>query len=160
MLCDMVSRSGNLMLNIPLPNSGMPDDRELAVIEGITRWMAVNSEGIYAPRPWKILGDGPGLDSPSGPGFNENNRKDLTASNVRFTTKGNTLYAFVMGWPDKEASIPALAPGGKNSVGKIRNVALLGHSDKMAFTQDATGFKAQMPEQKPSDHVITLKISY
>jgi len=159
MLCDIVSRNGNLMLNIPLPNSGMPDDRELAVIDGITKWMAVNSEGIYATRPWKILGDGPGLDSASGPGFNENNRKDLTASDVRFTTKGSMLYAFVMGWPEKEASIPALAVGGKNNVPRIRNVELLGHSGKVKFTQDQAGFKAQMPEQKPSDHAITLKIA-
>ena len=47
MLCDIVSRNGNLMLNFPLPNSGMLDDDELKVLDGFTRWMAVNSEGIY-----------------------------------------------------------------------------------------------------------------
>ncbi len=159
MLCDIVSRNGNLMLNIPLPNSGEPDAKELAVVESITQWMAVNSEGIYATRPWKILGDGPSLNSAAGGGMNENGRKDLTAADVRFTTKGSTLYAFVMGWPDnKEASIPALALGGKNDVAKIRNVELLGYG-KVTWTQDASSFKAKMPDRKPSEHAVTLKIA-
>ena len=33
MLCDIVSRNGNLMLNVPLPNSGAPDACELKVVE-------------------------------------------------------------------------------------------------------------------------------
>jgi len=159
MLCDIVSRNGNLMLNVPLPNSGVPDDQELAVVDEITKWMAVNSEGIYATRPWKIFGDGPSADSAAGAGMNENKRKDLTAADVRFTTKGSTLYAFVMGWPEKEASIPALALGGRNNVAKIQNVGLLGSSGKLKFTQDATALRVQMPERKPSDHAITLKIA-
>ena len=114
LLCDIVSRNGNLMLNFPLPNSGELDSKELKILDEITRWMAVNSEGIYSTRPWKIFGDGPGTKTAAVPDqrFNENSRKDLTAEDVRFTTKGNTLYAFVMGWPGKEASIPALALGG------------------------------------------------
>jgi len=125
LLCDIVSRNGNLMLNVPLPNSGEPDAKELAIVDAITKWMAVNSEGIYATRPWKIFGDGPRIDSAAGAGMNERNRKELTAQDVRFTTKGNTLYAFVMGWAGKEASVPALALGGRNTVPKIRNVSLL-----------------------------------
>jgi len=91
-------------------------------------------------------------------GFNERNRKDLTASDVRFTRKGSTLYAFVMGWPGKEASIPTLALGGRLDVGKIRNVELLGHKGKVTFTQDEGALKVQMPPEKPSDFAITLKI--
>ena len=52
------------MLNFPLPNSGMPDAEELKILEEITQWMAVNSEGIYATRPWKIFGEGPVSPAP------------------------------------------------------------------------------------------------
>jgi alpha-L-fucosidase len=102
MLVDIVSRNGNLLLNFPLPNSGALDPAELKILDEITRWMAVNSEGIYSTRPWKIFGDGPGTKTAAVPGqrFNENNRKDLTAEDFRFTTKGNALYAFIMGWPE------------------------------------------------------------
>jgi alpha-L-fucosidase len=159
MLCDIVSRNGNLMMNIPLPNNGEPDEQELAIVAEITRWMAVNSEGIYGTRPWKILGDGPGIDSAAGSRMNERGRKDLTAADVRFTKKGNNLYAFVMGWPEKEASIPSLALGGKNSVPKILNVALLGYGGKLQWAQDEAGFKIQLPEKRPSDHAIAFRIA-
>jgi alpha-L-fucosidase len=162
LLCDIVSRNGNLMLNFPLPNSGELDAKELAILEEITRWMATNSEGIYSTRPWKISGDGPGSKPAATPRarFNEQGRKDLTAEDVRFTTKNSAIYAFVMGWPDKEAAIPALALGGKNSVAKIRNIELLGHKGKLKWTQDAETLKIELPAEKPSDHAVTFKIAF
>ena len=161
LLCDIVSRNGNLMLNFPLPNSGELDDKELKILDEITRWMAVNSEGIYGTRPWKIFGDGPSAKSAAVPNqrFNENGRKDLTAGDVRFTTKGGALYAFVCGWGGKEASIPALALGGANGVPRIRHVELLGHKGKLKWTQDAAALKVVLPAEKPSDHAVTFKIA-
>jgi len=161
MLVDIVSHNGNLMLNFPLPNSGELDSAELMILDEITKWMAVNNEGIYSTRPWKIFGDGPSTKIAAVPTqrFNENTRKDMTSDDVRFTTKGSALYAFVMGWPDKEASIPSLALGGPNSVPKFRNVELLGHKGKLSWTQDAAAFKVQLPAEKPSDHAVAFKIA-
>jgi alpha-L-fucosidase len=162
MLVDIVSRNGNLMLNFPLPNSGALDDQELKILDEITRWMAVNSEGIYATRPWKTFGDGPVASAPqSGRGtrFNESGRRDFTAEEVRFTAKGNTLYAFVMGWPEKQAVIKPLATTGSATPTKVRNVELLGFKGKVRWTQNDKGLAVQMPEQKPCAHAITLKIA-
>ena len=104
LLTDIVSKNGNLLLNFPLPNSGELDFEEMEVLEGITAWMQINSEGIYSTRPWKIYGEGPSTQVKIATGnFNEDKQNDLTAEDVRFTAKGNTLYAFVMGWPEKEA---------------------------------------------------------
>ena len=109
LLTDIVSKNGNLLLNFPLPNSGELDFEEMEVLEGITAWMQVNSEGIYATRPWKIYGEGPSTKVKiAGGNFNEDKQSDLTASDVRFTAKGSTLYAFVMGWPAQEAVVEAL----------------------------------------------------
>ena len=73
------------------------------MLDGITAWMAVNSEGIYGTRPWKIYGEGPSTQAKIETGnFNEDKQKDLTAEDIRFTTKGSTLYAFVMGWPERK----------------------------------------------------------
>jgi alpha-L-fucosidase len=158
LLCDIVSRNGNLMLNVPLPNSGKPDDAELKTVDEITKWMAVNSEGIYGTRPWKIAGSA----APPVAGntaFNERNRKDLTAADVRYTTKGGVLYAFVMGWPEREATIPTLALGGPNQVAKIRGVELLGNKGKLKFTQDEQSLRVTLPPQKPSEHAICFKIA-
>ena len=161
LLVDIVSRNGNLMLNFPLPNSGELDYEELVILDEITKWMAINSEGIYASRPWKIFGDGPVATAPKigeNTRFNESGRKELTADEVRFTTRGDTLYAFVMGWPEKLVLIKPLATSSPLSPPKISNVELLGYPDKVMWTQDEQGLTVVMPEKKPCDHAITLKI--
>ncbi len=170
MLVNIVSRNGNLLLNFPLPNNGMLDPEELKIVGEITSWMKVNSEGIYGTRPWKTYGDGPSMPvtAAARPGgsshhqedaFNERGRKPLTAQDVRFTTKGDTLYAFVMGWPAGEAVIPVLAPGGEHAVTKFRNVEMLGANGKISWHQDDKGLTVQMPPDKPADHSIVLKIA-
>ena len=59
LLVDVVSKNGNLLLNIPLPGHGRPDDDEFAFLDKFGAWMALNSEAIYSTRPWKIAGEGP-----------------------------------------------------------------------------------------------------
>jgi len=160
MLVDIVSRNGNLMLNFPLPSNGMLDSKEEKILSEITEWMNVNGEAIYASRPWKIFGAGPATQiSASDPKFNESKRKELTAEDIRFTTKGNTLYAFLMGWPEKQAVIASLAAGSEHAKGKIENVELLGYKARLQWSQDETGLKAQMPAEKPCDHAVALKIT-
>jgi alpha-L-fucosidase len=160
MLVDIVSRNGNLMLNFPLPARGTLDLEELAVLSEITKWMSVNSSAIYASRPWKIFGESPAASAAANDSsFNEEKRKDLTAADVRFTTQGDILYAFVMGWPEYQAVIRPLATHTALRVGKIQNVELLGFDGKLEWSQDETGLKVLMPAAKPCDYAITFKVS-
>jgi len=160
MLVDIVSKNGNLMLNLPLPNSGMLDDHELKVLSGITDWMAVNSEAIYATRPWKISGQsGPLAPASQQVSFNEDKRRALTAEDVRFTKKGAVLFAFVMGWPEKQAVIPQLSATSAHAPGKIENVELLGYSGKLKWTRDDSALKIALPDNQPSEHAVAFRIS-
>jgi len=159
LLVDIVSRNGNLLLNFPLPNSGAPDPEELKIVAEITSWMAVNSEGIYGTRPWKIFGVGPGTQVEKKGSFNESARKPLTAEDVRFTTKGQTLYAFLMGWPAESALIKPLGSASPQAPGQIANVELLGHKGKLEWSQTDAGLSVTMPPQRPSQHAVTLKIT-
>lgn len=122
----------------------------------------MNHEGIYATRPWKVYGEGPStlpvMERTGRLGFNERGRKGLTSEDIRFTAKGNALYAFVMGWPERQAAIKLLASNSPQQTGKIRNVEMLGHSGKLKWTRDDAGLRVEMPPEKPSDHAITLKI--
>ncbi len=159
MLVDIVSRNGNLLLNMPLPASGQLDLEERAVLSGITDWMAVNSEAIHGTRPWKIFGAGPGTEaSAQETAFNEEKRKDLTADDVRFTTKGSVLYAAVMGSPDYQAIIKPLAQDTNLKVGKIQNVRLLGYGGRLDWTQDKSGLRVLVPEKLSSEDAIVFKI--
>jgi len=168
MLVDIVSRNGNLLLNFPLPSSGMLDPQELAILDEITKWMSVNSEAIYGTRPWKTYGDGPAVaaatagrqavnDHHQASAFNERGRNPLTAADIRFTTKETTVYAFAMGKPEGKVAIPALAQGGEHKVGKIRNVEMLGALGKLNWTQDSTGLIIQTAAA-PTEHAVAFKI--
>ncbi|MGD1083706.1 MAG: alpha-L-fucosidase [Verrucomicrobiota bacterium] len=162
MLLDIVSKNGNLMLNIPLPGNGMPDDDELKFLSEFTAWMNVNSEGIYATRPWKTYGEGPSVTSP-GPRGQFGGARDVrpyTSEDMRFTMKGDTLYAFLMAWPDTRATVvKSLATNSPHVDGrKVADVSLLGYGGKLEWTQDEQGLNVKLPATPPSEHAVTLKI--
>jgi len=158
MLVDIVSRNGNLLLNFPLPGSGALDSDELQVLSGITDWMAINSEGIYGTRPWKIFGDGPRVQQKGTEAFNERHRQDLTAEDVRFTSKGKAIYAFLMGAPGAHAAVAALGSATPTSPGRIRNVQLLGYSGKLKWVQQERALEVDFPERSPNNLAVTLKV--
>ncbi|MGD0775702.1 MAG: alpha-L-fucosidase C-terminal domain-containing protein [Candidatus Solibacter sp.] len=91
--------------------------------------------------------------------FGERSRPDLTPQDVRFTAKGSTLYAFVMGWPEKEAVIRPLGAKSTQGVGKIRKVDLLGFKGNLKWTQADDGLRIEVPPQKPCDYAVTFKIT-
>ena len=149
----------NLLLNFPLPSSGELDFEEMETLNGITKWMEVNSEGIYSSRPWKIYGEGPSTEVAIKAGnFNEDKRHDFTAEDVRFTTKGNTLYAFVQGCPKDEAVVKALGLASPQQPGKIQKVEVLGYNGNVTWKQEDAALKVQMPAEKLSDIGLTLKV--
>ena len=156
MLVDIVSKNGNLMLNIPLPGSGLPDAHELAFLADFTKWMRVNSPGIYATRPWHIFGEGPAGGGPAthAQGFNEGSRH-YTSRDFRFMQKGDNLYAFALAWPDDgKLVVRSLAQG----AGKVQDVKLLGYPGKLDWKQTEQGLVATLPAQKPCDYVYGLQI--
>lgn len=158
-LVDIVSKNGNLLLNIPVRGDGTIDSEERVVIENIGAWMQVNGEAIYGTRPWNVFGEGPAIESAAPikeQGFNEGKGKPFGAEDIRFTAKGKTLYAIMLGWPNKsETLIRKLATG--NGTGRINSVRLLGH-DVMSFEQTAAGLKVKLPEQAPGKDAFVFKI--
>ena len=161
MLVDIVSKNGNLQLSIPLPGNGVPDADELKFLEEMTAWMDVNSEGIYSTRPWKVYGEGPStVSQPRGQFGGARDVRPYTSEDVRFTKKGDTLYAFLMVWPEaRNAVIKSLALNSPHIDGrKVKHVSLLGHWSKLAFTQDEQGLNVKLPATPPSASAVTLKI--
>ncbi|MDE3105012.1 MAG: alpha-L-fucosidase [Acidobacteriota bacterium] len=166
LLVDIVSKNGNLLLNFPLPNSGELDADERVTLDGITAWMQGNSEGIYATRPWKIYGEGPSTKvviPKNGKEFdpNEGKKPDLTASDIRFTTKGSTVYAFVQGWPQGAAVINAFGTGSAQRPPRVTRVQMLGHDENLRFRQQADALRVDLPATPPStaNIGITLKLT-
>jgi len=161
MLADIVSKNGNLLLNIPVRGDGTIDDKETAVLEGIAAWMAVNKECIFGTRPWKVFGEGPASEGAAltAQGFNEGKGKPFSAEDVRFTTKDGVLYAIVLGSPQKDLQIKALGAAARLLDQPISNITLLGSSEKLQWSQADRALTIKPPQNGSSDIAVVLKIT-
>lgn len=162
-LIDVVSKNGNLLLNIPVRGDGSIDELERQVVEEIGRWMNANGESIYSTRPWKIFGEGPAQQDAaalSAQGFNEGKGKPFTSEDIRFVTKGNVLFATAMGWPENGIlTIKSLAEGNANYPEKINRVELVSNKQSLVFERTNQGLVVRFPETKPVDsYAVALKI--
>ncbi len=154
MLVDIVAKNGNLLLSVPLRGDGTIDPDERSFLEGMAAWMAVNSESIFATRPWKIAGEGATQSK-----GDDDSGDALTSSDFRFVTKSDVLYATTFGWPeDRTLIVRTLAADAPGIHGTIRSVHLLGAARPLPFTRTAEGLVVTLPEQKPCDHAWALKI--
>jgi alpha-L-fucosidase len=155
-LVDVVSKNGALLLNIgPKPDGTIPE-HEQQMLRSIGAWLKVNGEAIYGTRPWKTFGEGP-TEVPEG-AFTDTNRAAFTAQDIRFTTKGNDLYAIALAWPGETLTIKSLANGSELAPAQIGSVTLLGNDGALAWTRDAEGLKVTMPAEKPCDFAYVVKI--
>jgi alpha-L-fucosidase len=163
MLVDIVSKNGNLLLNIPVRGDGTIDDDEVRFLEQMAKWMDVNSEGIYGTRPWKVFGEGPSATQQQRGrfgGVTDTQSNPFTTEDFRFTTKGGALYAFCLGIPSGDVKIKSLGGAAKLADQPVANVALLGSDEKLDWTQGADALVIKHPARLPSDHAIAFKLTF
>ena len=156
-LVDIVSKNGCLLLNVgPKPDGTIPEEAQKILLE-MGRWLAKNGEAIYGTRPWTVYGEGP--TKVKGGAFNDTATGGYTAQDIRFTKKGDTLYATALGWPQGgKLTIKSLGQGGTNSGIAIKNIKLLGSDSKVVWTRDGNGLHLQLPA-KSGEYAYVLKIS-
>jgi len=154
-LIDIVSKNGNLMLNIPLKGDGTIDSDERAFLEAIATWIPKHGEAIYGTRPFSVFGEGP-PDVTDNSNFNERNQRAYTSEDIRFTTKGDTLYAFAFVWPSNgKLLIKTLARAAAAYPKPIQRIDLIG-SGPLTFTQDATGLTLNLPAAAPNPYAYAF----
>lgn len=155
MLSDIVAKNGNLLLNVVQRPDGSLDPEVEKMLEEIAQWNAVNGEAIFDTRPWLVYGEG--AVRFKGGNFSEDFA--YTSKDIRFTTKGKTLYAMILGWPqDGQVLIRSLAkPAGEN-INNFTSVSLLGFDGKLEWKQTPEGLAVTFPAKKPCDYVYSLKL--
>ncbi len=159
LLVDIVSKNGNLLLSIPLPGNGEPDSDELAFLGELADWQEVNSEAIKGTRPWTIYGEGPASEAAKELPSYQLLKLKFQAADIRFTTKGDVLYAIALGWPsDGKMVIKSLAENSANYPRPIRKVELLGAKSELRWTQTAQGLEIQLPDAPPCQHAVSFRI--
>ena len=156
MLVDNVSKNGNLLLNIVQRPDGSLDPEVETMLEQLAVWNAVHGEAIFGTRPWSIYGES--AVRVSGGAFKEDFK--YNAREIRFTTKGETLYAFALGWPDDgKVVIKSLAKTDDNAQNAVTQVELLGHNGKLEFSQTTAGLAVSLPAEKTSEVACCLRIA-
>ncbi|MGE5734455.1 MAG: alpha-L-fucosidase, partial [Acidobacteriota bacterium] len=143
-LIDIVSKNGNLLLNIGPRSDGTIPEEVQQVLLDVGAWLNVNGESIYGTRPWRIYGEGP--TKVAAGSFHDTDTTRYTADDFRFMTKGDALYAIGLAWPaNGEAVIHSLA----STVGTehVQSVILLGRDIKLQFEQRADGLHVSVPAQ-------------
>jgi alpha-L-fucosidase len=158
-LADIVSKNGNLLLSIPLPGHGEPDSDEIAFLGELADWQQINSEAIKGTRPWTIYGEGPSVDSAAQLPAYQLNRIKFQPTDIRFTTKGDTLYAIALGWPtDGKTVIKALATRSAHYPREIRKVELLGAKAEVKWKRTVDGLEIELPDTAPCKHAFSFRI--
>ncbi len=180
-IIENVSKNGNLLLNISPRADGTIPQEQQDVLLAIGRWLEINGEAIYSSRPWIRYGEGPvaqaaatamakirangfagrlngqnlGGDGVSGGGLSKGGYSE---KDIRFTRRGDVLYAIVMNWPAQASvTIGSLAPGAF-AKGEIERVELLGHGAPLPFKRDSNGLVVTFPAERPCDHAYALRI--
>ena len=157
MLVDIVSKNGNLLLNVVQTPEGDLEDDVMEILEDMAAWMEINGEAIYGTRPWVVFGEGPSLSKDQGKGHAEGIKdiRDYEAGDLRFTTKGKTIYAFAMEHPQGDLTIKAMP---KKT--KVKKVKMLGSDEKISFEQLSSGeLVIHKPKNLPDYSIVVFQIN-
>src|SRR5205823_6244372 len=146
-LVDIVSKNGNLLLNIgPRADGTIPEEVQQVLLE-TGAWLQVNGDATYATRPWRTFGGGP-TEVAAG-AFHDTDTLHYTAEDFRFTTNGDVLYAIGLAWPaNGEAVIHSVTR--TTGSAQVQRVALLGGNADLQFEQRADGLHVQLLSQQPA----------
>ena len=155
---DIVSKNGCLLLNIGPKADGTIPEKEAEILREIGAWLEVNGEAIYGTRPWKIYGEGP-TETVEGH-LSEERNKPLGPEDIRFTTKGDMLYATALGIAEKEWTIESLRAGSDHLNGRsVSRVRLLGHDDDLEWFQGPDALVIRRPASSRARHAYVFAVT-
>lgn len=161
MLVDIVSKNGNLLINIVQTPEGDLEPDMLKTLDEIGNWTAANGEGIYGTRPWKIYGEGPSTERSNQKKGQFGGLSDVRGyqpGDLRFTTKGSDIYAFCMDASERTVRIKALGKSSKLNDKKIGSITMLGSNQKLQWKQEDDALVITLPAELPAWKVVGLKI--
>jgi len=163
LLMDIVSKNGNLLINVVQTPEGDLEPDVMDIVENISKWIAANGEGVYATRPWKVYGEGPSTlkENQKGGRFGGlSDTRGYQSTDVRYTTKENQVYAFLMSTPEKDIKLNSLGKDAKLIDKDIASVSMLGSKERLKWKLEDDGLVITKPANLPSWKVHGFRISF
>jgi alpha-L-fucosidase len=158
-LVDIVSKNGNLLLNIGPKSDGTIPEEARKVLREIGGWMRVNGDAIYGTTPWDTFGEGPTKVVEGA--FHDTDTHAYTAADYRFTRKSDVLYAIELGSPEgKEAIIRSLSRKASAPWNQVSAVTLLGVPEPLRFQQQEDGLHITLPSQPGHSYAFAYRIQF
>ncbi|MDE5590267.1 MAG: alpha-L-fucosidase [Acetatifactor sp.] len=160
-LVDIVSKNGNLLLNVGPKADGTISDEDRAVLLEIGDWMEKNGEAVYGSRPWRIAAEGPTKVEEGQ--FTDGKDKVFTSEDFRFTVKGDSLYAICLHYPENgRVTVRALGEQDASHLPKfhgiIKNVEVLGFEEQPVWNRDGEGLHIET-KTVSSDKPVAFKVT-
>ncbi|NLR93336.1 alpha-L-fucosidase [Flammeovirga agarivorans] len=157
-LIDIVSKNGNMLLNVPPnPDGTIPPEME-NLLTDMGQWLEVNGEAIYGTRPWTIFGEGP-TRIPAGGHKIERKKIVYKANDIRFTKKNNNeFYAFVMDTPSGDIVIETLSTRFGILNNAIEKIQLVGSDEPLKWERTDLGVVIKRPSSFPTKYAHAFKI--
>ena len=161
MLTDIISKNGNLLINIVQTPEGDLEPDVLKILDDLGAWTSANGEAVYGSRPWRIAGEGPSmnpaeLDKIKG----RSEVVSYTSKDIRFTTHDGALYLFCLGAPEQDIQVKSLAAQGGLADKPVQEVQLLGSSEKTGWKQNADALVIQKPAKAPFASANVYRIRF
>jgi alpha-L-fucosidase len=136
MLVDIVSKNGNLLLDVGPEADGTIPPVQMERLRALGAWLHQNGEAIYGTHPWKRA-----------------EGKTDQVIDVRFTQKENDLFATLLGRPTSHSITikdVTLAPSSE--------VTLLGSINPLQWAQQGSDLHINFPAILPGDYAYVLKL--
>jgi alpha-L-fucosidase len=157
-LIDIVSKNGNLLLNIGPRSDGTIPEEQQQLLLSIGKWLEINGEAIYGTSPWKIFGEGPTENI--GGSFIDSKVKNFTSQDIRFTTKGKVLFAIALAVPANHEKITLKNLSLRSGNGKVIKLELLGSDEKVDWSQQKDALVIEPSKKYPSEVALAYRIVF
>lgn len=155
-LVDVVSKNGNLLLNVGPKSDGTIPEQARTILLEMGKWLDVNGEAIYGSRPWAVYGEGPTRVKSSAL---DTDRQEFTAEDVRYTTRDGALYAIVLGWPaNGELQLHSFYRGNPYIPENVCSVRLLGSEGALTWKQEEDGLHITLPAKTADEPAYSFRI--